>query len=338
MILVLETTNCPAARHDAEILSRRGPVRRFRIVTSPRMALLVNQVHLALWLLRHVWGAKGVFVRFADWYLIMPAFLARLNLLRLWIVIGGFDAHHLPDHHYGVYDSPLRAWIVRFVVRSATHLFPVHASLTEGLVRNVPRLSRRTIRVIHDGFDPAEWYWETGIHKTRSVMSVISVSGVSAKARVKRMEIKGVRILWEIARRMEDVEFVIAGMGIADLDLLGLPALPNLRLVGKLDARTLRSYYAGASVYIQPSLTEGLPAAVAEAMLCECVSVVSAVGGMPDMVGDAGVVIEGVDSTKWVDAIRWALDKGCGKKARERIIALYPVEERRDSLLREVRP
>jgi glycosyltransferase involved in cell wall biosynthesis len=73
-------------------------------------------------------------------------------------------------------------------------------------------------------------------------------------------------------------------------------------------------------------------------MLAGCVPVVMNVTAMPEVVGDAGVLIESQRPEDVADGVRRALELGPGasRAARERILTTFPMESRRDGILRVV--
>jgi len=80
-----------------------------------------------------------------------------------------------------------------------------------------------------------------------------------------------------------------------------------------------------------PSLNEGFGLALAEAMACECCSIATAVGGVPDMISnsDFGWVVPTADSdaftTAMIDATLRTSEQRMhmGKLAREHIVANF---------------
>ena len=66
----------------------------------------------------------------------------------------------------------------------------------------------------------------------------------------------------------------------------------NVEFTGWLSDEALLDVYRRSAVYVQASRHEGFGLAVAEAMLAGCVPVVMNVTAMPEVVGEAGVLIE----------------------------------------------
>jgi hypothetical protein len=62
------------------------------------------------------------------------------------------------------------------------------------------------------------------------------------------------------------------------------------------------------------------------------------VTAMPEVVGDAGVLIESQEPEEVAAGVRRALDLGpdAARRARERILTAFPMERRREGILRVV--
>jgi len=63
-------------------------------------------------------------------------------------------------------------------------------------------------------------------------------------------------------------------------------------LAGYVDEATLVSLYSGASVFVYPSLYEGFGLPILEAMACGCPVICSNVSSLPEVAGDAALLID----------------------------------------------
>jgi len=95
---------------------------------------------------------------------------------------------------------------------------------------------------------------------------------------------------------------------------------------------------AGARCFLYPSLHEGYGFPPLEAMACGTPVVTSATSSLPEVVGDAGVLIESQRPQDVAAGIRRALALGpdANRAARERILTAFPIESRREGILRVV--
>ena len=113
----------------------------------------------------------------------------------------------------------------------------------------------------------------------------------------------------KVRQTYPDYKLVIAG-GVgwdAERDLalpeaLGIP--DSVIFTGRLSSEVLQALYLGASIYVLPSWTEGFGLPVLEAMANRVPVIVSSGGALPEVVGEAGVVIPlGSSATKFADLL-----------------------------------
>ena len=109
---------------------------------------------------------------------------------------------------------------------------------------------------------------------------------------------------------------------------------PNLFITGYLDNRELDDILSCAKVYVQASMHEGFGCAVAEAMLYECIPVVSNCFALPEVVGAAGYLVEpgNLDDLREKVGLALADNSGLGKKARLRVEQKFPIAARKKAL------
>jgi len=108
----------------------------------------------------------------------------------------------------------------------------------------------------------------------------------------------------------------------------------NLEIVGRVTDAELLKYMQKSNVYVQVSAHEGFGCSMAEAMLCECIPVVTGRGAIPEVVGDCGYFVPFNDPPATAEAIKKALDdKENGNLARERIATKFPLSRREEAII-----
>lgn len=275
---------------------------------------------------RGVLRADVVFGWFASWHTFFPITLAALLRKPSVLIVGGFDTASMPDIGYGYQQGGLRRWASRWIMRRARRLATNSEYSLSEIRQNTPIPPAR-VRVIHHGVpDP---FGEPPGAKEREALTVGAIDRTTL---VQKGQLPFVRA----SRELPDVRFTFAGKWLDDsVETLRAEAGENVSFTGWLSDEDLHAAYRRAAVYVQASRHEGFGLAVAEAMLAGCVPVVMNVTAMPEVVGDAGVLIESQDAAAVADGVRRALALGpdAARRARERILTAFPMERRRDGIL-----
>jgi len=282
-----------------------------------------------LTVLREVRRADVVFGWFASWHTFWPFTFARLLRTPSLLVVGGFDTANEPEIDYGYQQGGMRRRLASWIIRSASSLVANSEYSLSEIERNTPIPPER-VRVVHHGV-PDPFGDEPGA-KEREALTVGAIHHTTLVQ-------KGQLPFVEAARLVPDVTFTFAGKWLDDsVEQLRSRAGENVRFTGWLSDDDLHEAYRRAAVYVQASRHEGFGLAVAEAMLAGCVPVVMNVTAMPEVVGDAGVLIESQDPPAVADGVRRALELGPGaaRRARERVLTAFPMERRREGILRAV--
>jgi glycosyltransferase involved in cell wall biosynthesis len=279
---------------------------------------------------RGVLRADLVFGWFASWHTFFPIILARLLRTPSVLVIGGFDTANMPDIGYGYQQGGLRRWASRQIMKRAGRLATNSRYSLSEIERNTPIPPER-VTVIHHGVpDP---FGELPPQPKERL--ALTVGAINRGTLVQKGQLPFV----EAASRLPDTRFVVVGRWLDDaVDELRAHASDNVELAGWASDEELRDWYRRAAVYVQASRHEGFGLAVAEAMLAGCVPVVMDVTAMPEVVGDAGVLISSQAPDEVADGVRRALELGeaAQRRARERIAAKFPLERREEGILRLV--
>jgi glycosyltransferase involved in cell wall biosynthesis len=320
-ILFASPSDASFIRIDRELLAERWPVREWR---QPGRA--TNLFRLVPMLLR----SDVVVGWWASWHTFWPVTLAWLLGKPSLLIVGGFDTANMPDIGYGFQQGGARRRLSRWVMRRATRLVTNSHYSQEEIERNIGFPAER-VGVIHHGLPDPYGRLPDG-QRERLAVSVGLVTR-------DNLAIKGQRLFVDAARHAPDVVFVLAGPWRDDaVDSLRADAAPNVAFTGWLEQQDLDALLRQAAVYVQPSRHEGFGVAVAEAMLAGCVPVVTRAGALPEVVGDAGVIVDADEPEAVAAAVRRALDLGpeAGSRARERVLRRFPLEVRRRGLWAEV--
>jgi glycosyltransferase involved in cell wall biosynthesis len=279
-----------------------------------------------LTVVRGVLRADLVFGWFANWHTFFPITLAWLLRKPSLLVIGGFDTASMPDIGYGHQRGGLRRWASRWIMRRAGRLLTNSDYSLSEIARNTP-IPRERVTVVHHGVPDPFGELPSGPKERLA----LNVGAVDRTTLVQKGQIPFV----EAAAQLPEVRFVLAGKWLdGAVERLRQLAGPNVELTGWVADDELHELYRRAAVYVQASRHEGFGLAVAEAMLAGCVPVVMDVTAMPEVVGDAGVLISSQEEV--AEGVRRALDAGpeARRRARERIVSAFPMEARREGILR----
>ena len=243
-----------------------------------------------------------------------------------------------PGIGYGNFYRGLLSVFTRWSFQLADHLSPKHASLLthsytydstepaqQGILAFLPNLKKPST-VIHNGYDSDKWK-PSGV-KTKN--SFITLCG--GWQFPFQEQLKGIDLILEVAIVFPQCTFAIAGvpqwkkLNIRSENIVILPPISN-----NLLAATFGRY----EYYLQLSVAEGFPNALCEAMLCECIPVVSDVFSMPEIIGNTGFVLKKRDVNELTTLIQRIISQpntALPAGARNRIVENYSLARRKTAL------
>ena len=228
--------------------------------------------------------ADVVFGWFASWHTFFPITLAWLLRKPSVLIIGGFDtrqhARHrlrLPAGRPAALGEPLD----HAARRAADHQLELQPQRDRAQHADPGRTGSPSSTTVCPTRSATP-------RRTRSAWPSPSARSTAARSS-RRASCRSS----QAARELPDVRFVLAGKWLDDaVEQLREAAPENVEFTGWLSDEDLLALYRRAAVYVQASRHEGFGLAVAEAMLAGCVPVVLNVTAMPEVVGDAGVLID----------------------------------------------
>lgn len=131
-----------------------------------------------------------------------------------------------------------------------------------------------------------------------------------------------------MALKFPDFIFTIVG-NTPEMKYTFVPS--NVKLMPFIKYEEIINLYSQHEFYLQLSIMEGFPSAPCEAMLCECIPIVSNVAALPNIVGDTGFILYKRDKEELEALITKAVISDTvqlGKNARKRIIEYFPPDTR----------
>jgi glycosyltransferase involved in cell wall biosynthesis len=230
-------------------------------------------------------------------------------------VPAGYDYANVPERGYGL-AARRRGWLPKLVGRLCDVALPISKQTEREFLALVPGAAERT-HLAYLALEPERWLCPEGVVRDDEV--VVTVGHIDDEAWSR----KGIDRFVELARRDGDRRYVLGGQLTEPVArrLAGL-APPNLVLAGRLDHDELRALFWSAGVYAQLSWHETFGVAMAEAMLCGCVPLISTSAALGEVASPWAVV--------------------AGRKAdrlamREEVAARFTMAARTETLARAVR-
>tara|TARA_S200000501_G_C20825724_1_gene744843 strand:- start:1132 stop:1914 length:783 start_codon:yes stop_codon:yes gene_type:complete len=250
------------------------------------------------------------------------------------IIVGGYDAIVDKQNRHGLFfRKGIRSKLAKINYRLVSEIWVVHKSLEKGCtyakekfnivsgIRNFLDNKKLVIKEISTGYDTRFWDYDSNNQK----IGVLTAAYFSDE---RVINIKGLDIFNKLAFLMPDVSFTIVGETKIQIDNL-INLNPNVNVLGVQTRTQLKQLYQNSKFYFQGSRLEGLPNSVCEAMLCGCIPIGSRVFGIPDIIGNTGVLFDTEkDLVKVKDFMLSGIGEKESKQARNRIISKFNISKR----------
>ncbi|OLZ41959.1 glycosyl transferase [Natrinema saccharevitans] len=226
----------------------------------------------------------------------------------------------------------------REVIQGLPHVLTVSESAKHRTVTDFGA-DPDSIRVVHNGIDTDLFRPIDRDHDRPRVMTTVSAD----------VPLKGARHLLEgfaTVRESIDAELVVVGEfdegGDCDRLVSELGIGDAIETHSEISYERMVELYGTADVAVVPSIYEGFGLPAGEALACGVPVVATTGGGLPEVVGDAGVLVEPGDADAIADAVRDLLTddqrrRELGQRGRDRIVEEFDWERAARETVREYR-
>lgn len=347
-IIYIKQTDSSFIRGDQQLLEKHFEVEPFLMKqNSSKLVFAWRMVTLFFYLLSKVSSRNVMFVCwFADYHAAVMTLVAKMTGKKSVILIGGQEAVCYFELKKGVYRKKFRGDCVRFALRNTDLIIANHKSLIyhenyyfnaenphiDGIQHYVKDLTTRT-EIVFNGINPDRIVRDTNIAKQDNLILTVGTMN-----QIGDFYNKGYDLFIETAKLCPDLKFVMIGLNPNYVEWTereyAYSQIQNLTVIPSFCPQDLLNInYNKAKVFIQASITEGMPNTLGESMLMGCVPVGSNVNGIPDCIGDTGIILKQRKAEELEKCIRQALKLNTGEAARQRIIELFSFKEREEKLV-----
>lgn len=229
-------------------------------------------------------------------------FLRRLGLPTV-VTIHGLEYRWLREYH-----NLLQRWYLplstMYAAHSASRLIAVSRFTKRQLIQEL-HTNPNKIKVIHEGVEINARMHErrntgmNGILRKYGLQHkkyILFVGTIQPRKNLDKLVEAFSQLHLRLRGDMAQIKLVIAGAVGWDAQAVlrasveqGIP--DKVIFTGRVDQASLETLYRGASIYVQPSITEGFGLPVLEAMVREVVVISSDGGALPEVVARAGVIV-----------------------------------------------
>jgi glycosyltransferase involved in cell wall biosynthesis len=281
-ILFVYTGLSSFVKNDYQTISSSHPVKKYCF--APVKGILKNALEMLkqfFFLLFFGWKYDLFYCWFSDYHSFLPVLFAKLTGKKSIVVIGGYDVCRIRNLNYGAFCSPFRGWFCAKSMRMAGWILPVSKFVERKAHIIAPHTKCKMIYNCVSIDNPGE----PSSTKTDTILTVGLISNE------RTFYIKGIDTFIEVARLLPGFKFEVVGINRSKLDhkLGNLPT--NLTLFEKVNPQELISFYKNAKIYCQLSRSESFGLSIAESMKFGAFPIVTNEGGMTEVVGNAGAVV-----------------------------------------------
>ncbi|MDP8202443.1 MAG: glycosyltransferase family 4 protein [Candidatus Tenebribacter burtonii] len=317
-ILFLSAYNSSFVRNDRNILGKFSDANSIPI---PKHKNILNMISLVLRIFIGICKNDIIYCWFAELPAYLAVFFSHLLHKKCIVVVGGYEVANVPEIEYGGMLKPKNVKKVRYILRNVDLTLAVSESNKKEIENN---FSTKQLKLVYNGVN-TDLFNPQGDKK-----SIVITIGNVTKENLQR---KGLETFVKSAALFTDVEFILIGKHYDESsEYLRSIASDNVTFTGYVNDEELLRYMQEAKVYVQVSAHEGFGISLAEAMLCECIPVVTKRGALPEVAGKSALYVPFNDPAKTTKAIKEALNTDNREQFRKHILNNFSLKNREEQL------
>jgi glycosyltransferase involved in cell wall biosynthesis len=325
---------------DVEMISPVAAIKTLEFTQSPIKLtfFFIFQFFQLLWFLPKT---SQYLCFFGGYHSVLPVWFGRVFGKKCTIQAGGTDCINMPEIGYGNFRKKWLRKATIYSFKNCSLILPVAEALVkqdysydptisskQGLLNLIPDL-KTPIQVIPNGFNTDFW---KDLGERRKTLSFISVA--MGTSNPSRAIVKGYDLIEKLAKNHPDWSFTLVG------DSNYISPNSNVKVLGKMNSTELLKLYNSHQLYLQLSTSEGFPNALGEAMACGCVPIGSAVGAIPEIIGDTGIILPKKDPEMLNNLISELFLQNIqtlSAKSSQRILNKFTFQTREKALLKALK-
>ena len=304
-----------------------------------------NLILQLFFLLQNIKTSKVIVISFGGYFSLLPVIIGKIFKVKTLMILNGTESVSFPEYNYGSLRKKTLKFFIKYSLINVTEILPVDASLIkqthtfdkeitikkQGYKSFFPNINT-PFKIVPNGFDTEFWRVENSIKS-----GFITVAAISNRSILK---LKGIDLFIEMAKMHPNENFTI--VGVSDFLREEISIYKNIDVFPFMEKEKLKDLYAKHQFYVQLSLNEGFGCSLAEAMLSECIPIISNTGALPNVVNDSGFVVKNRIITEVNNVFEEAIKltevekTKLSIKARKRIVENFPISNREQLLLQEI--
>jgi len=339
-IIYIAPTWSTFVKEDISLLSKKYYIVPNIYNWSKKPLTPVNIIKQFFFILFHSFKCKAIIISFGGYWSFLPSLIGKVRNIPTFIILNGTDCAAFPELNYGNLRKPWLKLILKKSYQWCSKLLPVSQSLVynennyfaeypihQGFQYHLPSV-KTNYQVIPNGLKISKWEPNKAIIRDQNSFITVLSNG--------QFFLKGGDLILEMAKKFPSYTFHF--IGINDLGKSKIPN--NVICHGRLTSQKLKRKLQAATYYFQLSNYEGFGVALCEAMLCQCIPIVSNVNALPEIVGKSGFILKR-KNVKHLEKLILSITKNTsnndlGKIARDRIIINYSQQKRAEAFYKLV--